>query len=129
MSQTNSNHDPVPFADLPNRLMDCPLAEMIGGETPPDLTSRILARSEAIQAESPTTVSHQLVTIRWTVLATAAAISLIAVTVYLFSTSEWRIAGVASYKLDRAIIQIPELLQQRNKDRTRGWGTRTHRVF
>ncbi len=79
MSQINSNHDPVPFADLPDRLMDCALAEMIGGETPPDLTSRILDRSEA----DPSRKSDDSKSVDWSqsdglLLATAAAISLIA---------------------------------------------------
>ena len=43
MNTSNQNHDPTQSDDLPDRLVDLALSELIGGNTPPDLSSRIAA--------------------------------------------------------------------------------------
>jgi Ca-activated chloride channel family protein len=43
MNTSNQNHDPAQPHDLPDRLVDLALSELIGGNTPPDLSSRIAA--------------------------------------------------------------------------------------
>src|SRR6188508_422947 len=43
MNTSNENHDPTKIEDLHDRLLDVSLAELVGGSSPPDLSSRIAA--------------------------------------------------------------------------------------
>jgi secreted protein with Ig-like and vWFA domain len=43
MNNSNQNHDLTQSDDLPDRLVDLALSELIGGNAPPDLSSRIAA--------------------------------------------------------------------------------------
>src|SRR3954447_22178702 len=42
MNAPNQNHNVTLTGDHPDRLIDIALAELVGGATPPDLTSRVL---------------------------------------------------------------------------------------
>src|SRR5436190_16957119 len=41
MNTSNQDHDLTTTNDVPDRLVDLALSELIGGDTPPDLSSRI----------------------------------------------------------------------------------------
>jgi hypothetical protein len=51
MYEYDGNHDPTDH-DYHDRLMDCALAEVVGGETPPDLSERILSAASTLQLGS-----------------------------------------------------------------------------
>jgi len=100
MTEPQEDHESTIIADLHDRLVDRALAETVGGETPPDLSARILARDANAICERRSAMSKPLLVLRWT-LAVAAAISVVATTVYLFSDNGQRRSARASSKLDR----------------------------
>ena len=82
MNASNQNHDPTQSDDLPDRLVDLALSELIGGNAPPDLSSRIAAatfRQPAAVAQVPRTRQDRAF---WVNLAVAVML-LIGVTIVL----------------------------------------------
>src|SRR2546423_15738 len=57
MNASPENHDSAQLDDLPDRLIDVALAELIGGKSPPDLSAQITAattfRPTAVVAPAP----------------------------------------------------------------------------
>jgi len=100
MTAPNESHEPVNVADLDDRLMDRALAELVGGDTPPDLLERILT----VRAAAPT--GDRRTPLAWAKpLLAVAALLLVACTITLFLTGSpfqvsWRSASSA--KLDRS---------------------------
>jgi secreted protein with Ig-like and vWFA domain len=85
MNTSNENHELAKIDDLPDRLVDLALSELIGGNTPPDLSSRIAAatfRHPAAVGQVPRT--RQQDRAFWVNLAIAVML-LIGVTVVLLS--------------------------------------------
>jgi Ca-activated chloride channel family protein len=99
MNDSHQNHDP---ADLHDRLMDQALAEVVGGETPPDLSAKILDQVIAHKSEPATTPRRSLTAVGWTILTLAASISIVATAVYLFSNSSHSTYRTASVGMERA---------------------------
>jgi Ca-activated chloride channel family protein len=82
MNTTNQNHDSTTPEDLPDRLVDLALSELVGGHAPPNLSSRIAAatfRQPAAVGQVPRTRQDRAF---WVNLAVAAML-LIGVTIVL----------------------------------------------
>jgi Ca-activated chloride channel family protein len=94
MNETNQNHEPASVADLHDRLVDRALAEVVGGESPSDLSARIVSRHATPRVGDSRSTSR-----RWHVaLFAIAATLLVAVTVVLsqlglFRSAAWHSAG------------------------------------
>src|SRR5438034_8346953 len=82
MNASNQNHDPTAPDDLPDRLVDLALSELVGGNVPPDLSSRIAAatfRQTAAVAQVPRTRADRAFWVNLTI----AVMLLICVTIVL----------------------------------------------
>ncbi len=79
-------HEPTDHED---RLVDLALTEIVGGQTPPDLSARIAAALSADSSPQPsrsTTMNTQPSKTRWAVYAVAASIALVTGVVAVTST-------------------------------------------
>src|SRR6478672_4546150 len=92
MNTSHENHDPTNSVDLHDQLLDVALHELVGGATPPDLSTRIAAATSRQPAAQSTPASvRQAPKTRqdrafWARLAVAAML-LIGVTVVFFSNA------------------------------------------
>ncbi len=99
MKEPQDNYEPAGVADIHDRLIDRALAETVGGEVPPNLSARILARHETLQRGNLRSTSR-----RWQIaLLAVAATLLVAVTIMLsqdgqFRKAAWRSAGASVAK-------------------------------
>jgi Ca-activated chloride channel family protein len=100
MTNSNQNHDPATIANFDDHLMDRALAEVVGGDVPPDLSERILATRSAKPTDDRRTV------LAWSKpLVAVAALLLVAGTIaLLLSGSPFKPARYreSSAKLDRS---------------------------
>jgi Ca-activated chloride channel family protein len=71
MNTTNHNHDAALPDDPSDRLIHVALREVVGGQAPPDLSSRIIAAYSQAKPVSPVSDSHRNRTV-WLSLAVAA---------------------------------------------------------
>jgi Ca-activated chloride channel family protein len=84
MNTSNENHEPAQSENLPDRLVDLALSELVGGNTPPDLSSRIAAatfRQPAAIGQVPRTRQDRAFWVNLTI----AVMLLIGVSVVLIS--------------------------------------------
>ena len=89
MSAANENHEPVQNDDHHDRLMDAALAEVAGGQAPPELSSRIMAAVEAarLAKPQPVAVGNYARRFKWISVAVAASL-LIGMGYFLISSSQ-----------------------------------------
>lgn len=85
MSAANENHEPVQNVDHHDRLMDAALAEAVGGQAPPELSSRIMAAVEAARLAKPQPVAVGNYARRFKWISVAVAASLLIGVGYLIS--------------------------------------------
>ena len=109
MNASNQNHDPTQSDDLPDRLVDLALSELVGGNAPPDLSSRIAAttfRQTAAVAQVPRTRQDRAF---WVHLAVAVML-LISVTIVLLPPIQ------SARQLSRAVVKEAGLNLQNHHD-------------
>jgi Ca-activated chloride channel family protein len=84
MKSPQENHEPASVADLQDRLIDRALAEVVGGNSPPDLAARVLADRAKLQEDDPRSR-------RWYIaLLVVAATVLVAVTIALSQVGQYK---------------------------------------
>ncbi len=74
MNPSPENQDATQFDDLPDRLIDLGLSELVGRKTPPDLSARILAAQplHTRYTSMPAAINRELSSFKWFSLAIAA---------------------------------------------------------
>ena len=98
MKSPQENHQPASVADLQDRLIDRALAEVVGGDTPPDLSARIVAQRATLSSGVSRVRSH-----RWQIaLLVVAATLLVAVTIVLSRDGQFRKAASLSDRAKKA---------------------------
>jgi Ca-activated chloride channel homolog len=91
MSTLNEHHEPVQPDDLHDRLLDVALTEVAGGQTPPDLSVRILAARDAARLAKPQPAAAGSYSRRFKWISVAVAASLlIGMGTYLLSNGQSR---------------------------------------
>jgi secreted protein with Ig-like and vWFA domain len=112
MNSSNENNEPTQLADPNDRLIDSALAELVGGQTPPDLSNRILAAKappEAVVAPVPRTRKTRAF---WATLAVAAMILIGFGFSFVLSTQHARETARSTARQDRLTSQSVNNVKQ-----------------